>query len=91
MPGFDRTGPRGQGPRTGGGRGYCGPDPNPGAPLRGVGRGGVPWGGGRGRCWGGGRWQNGRGGRRFADDRGRGSGWGGVPPVPPDAGPDERS
>lgn len=25
MPGFDRTGPMGQGPRTGGGFGYCGP------------------------------------------------------------------
>jgi len=24
MPGFDRTGPRGMGPRTGGGRGFCG-------------------------------------------------------------------
>jgi hypothetical protein len=24
MPGFDRTGPMGQGPRTGGGFGYCG-------------------------------------------------------------------
>ena len=24
MPGFDRTGPMGMGPRTGGGRGYCG-------------------------------------------------------------------
>jgi Family of unknown function (DUF5320) len=24
MPGFDRTGPIGMGPRTGGGRGYCG-------------------------------------------------------------------
>jgi len=23
MPGFDRTGPRGMGPLTGGGRGYC--------------------------------------------------------------------
>ncbi|MCU0603290.1 MAG: DUF5320 domain-containing protein [Desulfobacterales bacterium] len=25
MPGYDRTGPWGQGPRTGGGFGYCGP------------------------------------------------------------------
>ncbi len=24
MPGFDRTGPMGMGPKTGGGRGYCG-------------------------------------------------------------------
>lgn len=26
MPGFDRTGPRGEGPMTGGARGYCNPD-----------------------------------------------------------------
>ena len=60
MPGFDGTGPAGMGPRTGGGRGFC----PPGAgqyygygtwPLRGAGRGGIPWGGGRGRAWGGGR------------------------------------
>jgi len=25
MPGFDRTGPAGMGPMTGGGRGFCGP------------------------------------------------------------------
>ena len=25
MPGFDRTGPRGMGPMTGGGRGFCSP------------------------------------------------------------------
>ncbi|GEM_PF-744771 len=58
MPGLDRTGPRGEGPLTGGRRGLCG-----GADYRGlgpvggygVGRGGRPWGGGRGRAWGGGR------------------------------------
>ncbi len=33
MPGFDRTGPRGMGPMTGGGRGLCNP--------RGVGMGGY--------------------------------------------------
>ncbi len=33
---------------------------------RGVGRGGLPWGGGRGRCWGGGR-----GRRRFFPGFGR--------------------
>ena len=60
MPGFDGTGPRGMGPMTGGGRGYCAPEARPfygyGAePVRGAGRGGVPWGGGRGRAWGGGR------------------------------------
>ena len=38
MPGFDGTGPMGQGPMTGGGRGYCA------MPVRGAG----PYGGGRG-------------------------------------------
>jgi len=59
MPGFDGTGPRGMGPRTGGGFGFCppvaGPAYVPGGFFRGAGRGGVPWGGGRGRAWGGGR------------------------------------
>lgn len=53
MPGFDGTGPRGMGPRTGGARGFCPPGSGPyygyGAwPLRGTGRGG---GRGRGGCW----------------------------------------
>lgn len=55
MPGFDRTGPRGMGPRTGGGFGYCG---GYGAhrPARfGLGRGGRPFGGGGGFGYGGGR------------------------------------
>jgi hypothetical protein len=49
MPGFDRTGPQGMGPMTGGGRGFCrgGPAGRPGY---------VDWGGhggrGRGRGWG---------------------------------------
>jgi hypothetical protein len=61
MPGFDGTGPRGFGPRTGGGFGYCPPGGGPArvgyAPgvVYGVGRGGIPWGGGRGRAFGGGR------------------------------------
>ncbi len=61
MPGFDGTGPMGMGPRTGGGFGFCppgtGPTPAGYAPgvVYGVGRGGVPWGGGRGRAFGGGR------------------------------------
>jgi hypothetical protein len=61
MPGFDGTGPRGMGPRTGGGFGFCGagvgPSPAGYAPgvVYGVGRGGIPWGGGRGRAFGGGR------------------------------------
>lgn len=64
MPGFDGTGPMGYGPRTGGGFGCCPPVagsvPAGGYPAYyGVGRGGYPRGGGRGRAWGGGR------GRRF--------------------------
>ena len=73
MPGFDRTGPMGQGPRTGGGFGYCPPGSGPaygtGWVGRGAGRGGLPWGGGRGRVWGGGRgraWGGGRGWGRQA-------------------------
>ncbi len=50
MPRFDGTGPHGNGPRTGGGRGDCAP-----GEVRGAGRAGRPFGGGRGRCWGGGR------------------------------------
>jgi Family of unknown function (DUF5320) len=86
MPGFDGTGPRGIGPMTGGGRGFCAmpygrgyraygygfqgpyyPPSYPRAgtspfcgqpfygPVFGAGRGGLPWGGGRGRVFGGGR------------------------------------
>lgn len=67
MPGFDGTGPMGLGPRTGGGFGFCAPGagPAPGgyAPgvVYGVGRGGIPWGGGRGRAFGGGRGRRGMG------------------------------
>ena len=69
MPGFDRTGPWGEGPMTGGARGYC----NPGLagnrfPMFGRGR-------GRGR---------GRGIRRgFGPWYGSGLGfrWGGYPPA----------
>jgi hypothetical protein len=44
MPGYDRSGPRGEGPRTGGGRGYCGRGRGAGPRLglqrrRGFGRG----------------------------------------------------
>ena len=78
MPGFDGTGPQGQGPRTGGGFGRC-----TDAVLaedwavqskggsRGIGRGGLPWGGGRGRCFGGGRrgfWGKGMGRRYLEND-----------------------
>ena len=78
MPGFNGTGPRGQGPMTGGGRGFCAmpnrtyrtygygmqtpyyyPPTRPPYPSYnpsfGAGRGGLPWGGGRGRVFGGGR------------------------------------
>ncbi len=63
MPGFDGTGPAGQGPLTGGGRGFCAvPAGNVGARgygqnvVYGLGRGGLPRGCGRGFG----------GGRRFA-------------------------
>ena len=66
MPGGDRTGPLGGGPKTGRAAGFCtghrmpgymNPtvNNNPGGGFRGAGRGGIPWGGGRGRAWGGGR------------------------------------
>ena len=52
MPGGDRTGPMGQGPMTGGGRGYC-----TGGNFAGAGYGGRGFygGGGRGFGFGGGR------------------------------------
>ena len=48
MPGFDRTGPMGQGARTGGGFGYCGPNAGAGS-IGGFGRGRRNW-----RAYGGG-------------------------------------
>jgi Family of unknown function (DUF5320) len=62
MPRFDRTGPRGAGSRTGRGRGLCGqPVEQRGNSESGfmgsVGRGGSPWGSGRGRCLGGGSYR----------------------------------
>ncbi|MBU1627658.1 DUF5320 domain-containing protein [bacterium] len=68
MPGFDRTGPLGQGPMTGGGFGYCNPlnrGSIPGRPLYGVGSGGIPRGGGRGRAFGGGLGRFGSWGNNF--------------------------
>lgn len=57
MPGGDRTGPRGFGPRTGRGAGYCAGYDRPGysnpGPGYGMGYGGRF--GGRGGSWGGGR------------------------------------
>ena len=62
MPGFDRTGPSGAGPRSGRGRGPCGQTTRtrrfPWSGLfRGMGRGGAAWGGGRNRSSGGGGWR----------------------------------
>jgi hypothetical protein len=69
MPGGDRTGPLGWGPMTGRAAGYCAGypvpgylNPIPGGGRFGVGRGGFPRGGGRGRAFGGGRgwgWRSG--------------------------------
>lgn len=68
MPRFDKTGPMGQGPQTGGGFGLCsgngsgsdepawgGRNRGDGRRRKGLGQGGLPRGGGRGRCFGGGR------------------------------------
>ena len=51
MPALNGTGPRGQGPRTGRGLGYCPPGYD--RSFRGFGRGlGLGWGRGFGRGWG---------------------------------------
>jgi hypothetical protein len=68
MPGLDRTGPVGAGPRSGRGRGICGKYAGRSTDavredFRGIGRGGAPRGCGRGRCFGG---------------RGTGQGWRGF-------------
>lgn len=68
MPAFDKRGPLGQGPRTGRGFGYCASTTGSshGQPVvYGVGRGGIPHGGGRGFAFGG---RRGRG-QRFGDRR----------------------
>ncbi|MBW1708627.1 MAG: DUF5320 domain-containing protein [Deltaproteobacteria bacterium] len=61
MPGYDRTGPQGQGPMTGGGFGLCGGGRSTGRRFTGlgIGRGSRPGGGGGGRAFGGGRRQQG--------------------------------
>ncbi|MBU0606327.1 MAG: DUF5320 domain-containing protein [Armatimonadetes bacterium] len=61
MPGFDGTGPRGMGPMTGGGRGFC----NPYSPVN-TGMAYRPWGYGRGAY----------GGRGAGMGFGRGMAWG---------------
>ena len=74
MPLGDGTGPLGFGPMTGRAAGFCAGypvpgylNPVPGGGWFGAGRGGFPWGGGRGRFF----------GRGFGFGRGRGRGRGG--------------
>ena len=86
MPGFDRTGPQGQGPMTGWKRGLCGrrrpmpdgeeqgePTENAGDPATSVPE--APPGRGRGPCGGG--WRRGGGGRGGGGRGGGGRGGGG--------------
>ncbi len=73
MPGGDRTGPEGRGPRTGRGAGYCAGNDEPGSTESGPRRGGgfgFGFGRGRGAGWGG------RGGGRGLGLGGRGRGRG---------------
>ncbi len=70
MPGGDRTGPLGRGPRTGRGLGYCSGSDRPGFMSRTFGRLGLGFRRGRG----GGRGRAGRGAGRGAG-AGRGRGW----------------
>lgn len=74
MPAYDRTGPMGQGPRTGWGMGYCPPGPpvyaRPPQYYEGLGRGRGGLGRGRGY------------GRGYGRGRGRGRGQGWAPPFP---------
>jgi len=70
MPGGDRTGPMGMGPRTGRGLGHCTGSATPGYAV-GGGRGrGMGWGGGRGRGW-----RRGGGGGGFGFHGGWGPGY----------------
>lgn len=75
MPNLNRTGPRGQGPMTGWKMGKCTDEDiskegteTKEKVLYGLGRGGRPYGGGRGWGWGGGRRRGFRGG--FGRNRG---------------------
>ena len=70
MPGGDRTGPRGLGPMTGRGAGFCSGYPGPGYSIAGPGCG--PW----GRRWGMGAGRGGPGGGRGFGFR-AGAGWAG--------------
>jgi predicted DNA-binding protein (UPF0251 family) len=90
MPRFDGTGPCGGGPMGDRGR-WCWVAPSEvDAAGRGVGRGGSPWGGGRGRCRGGGhsRWRRSLGSRR-GPCRGFAARWTVLAPPRP-AGPGEQ-
>lgn len=95
MPGGDRTGPAGVGPRTGGGWGYCGGFGMPGFANRGLGRGfGMGFGWGRGAWgWGRGFGGGGRGWRHWFYASGQ-PGWmriGGYGPAwAPDAGTEKQ-
>ena len=79
MPGGDRRGPSGMGPRTGRGLGYCSGSDVPGAAR----------GGGFGFGFGGRGGRGGRGGAGFGRGRGRGflgrGGWWGAYPEAPNA------
>jgi hypothetical protein len=68
MPGGDKTGPMGAGPRTGRAAGLCAGYDVPGY-MNSYGRGGGGWGGG------------GRGGGGWGRGRGWGRGWGGYAPA----------
>ncbi len=83
MPNLDKTGPRGQGPLTGRGRGRCrssrieksetgNENVENNEIVYGLGRGGRPYGGGAGNCFGGGFGQG--AGRKYGSGRGRGFG-----------------
>ncbi len=81
MPGFDRSGPEGKGPLTGGNRGLCGSNRvnDPDAFVAGQGRGRGPGQGGAGMGRGGGSGQGGgrglgQGGNPQGGGRGRGLG-----------------
>ena len=76
MPGYDNTGPMGKGLATGKGRGFCKPgvgSEKNNAPEKayGAGRGGRPFGKGRGRVWGGNRKEEGLNGQRFQGSGGQ--------------------
>lgn len=65
MPRLDGTGPLGEGSMTGRGLGKCNPENTDAKVIYGIGRGGIPYGCGRGRMFGGGRNRFNRFGRRF--------------------------